>query len=106
MDIQKFYTSMYEQIDLTKEAKIIEISENIPSKNFHNEKWSSDEREQSRKIDKLWDDLTEGERSEITHVEKIYGDFYPNLQSDQEKSFYEWKQKNDGFVNQTVHDNL
>ena len=78
----------------------------IPSKNFHNEKWNSNEREQSRKIDKLWDDLTDEERSEIIHDSKIYGDFYPDLQSDQEKSFYEWKQKNDGFVNETVHDNL
>ena len=66
----------------------------IPSKNFHNEKWNSNEREQSRKIDKLWDDLTDEERSEIIHDSKIYGDFYPDLQSDQEKSFYEWKQKN------------
>ena len=81
-------------------------SEIISSKNFHNEKHPNDERKQHRKVDKLWDDLTDDERGVITHDEKIYGNFYPNLQSDQEKLFYEWKQKNDGFVNETVHDNL
>ena len=81
-------------------------SKHINSKNFYNERNSNDEIKQSRKIDKLWDDMTGDERDTILSDEQNYGDFFSDWRSDQEKLFYEWKQKNDGFVNETVHDNL